>query len=239
MDVRDGVAELTLNRPARLNAFDDEQYEEVRLELAALRDDEDVRAVLVTGAGRAFSAGQDMSEMGGARCFTPFVDELSAFDKPLVAAVNGLAVGVGLTLLLHCDVVYVAERARLRAPFVALGLVPEAASSFLLQAWLGPQRAAEIFFTSRWIEAEEAVRLGLALRALPEGELLPAARATARAIAEGPLGSLRETKRLLLASRAEAMRAARTAEDAAMFRRIGTPESREAIRAFLEKKRPG
>ena len=150
---------------------------------------------------------------------------------------NGVGVGVGLTMLLHCDLVYVAERARLRAPFLSLGLVPEAGSTLLLAMWVGHQRAAEIFFTGEWVSAEQAVELGLAARALPEEELLPATLATAAAIAKQPLAALRETKRLLLATRADALRAARAREDAVQVTRIGSPENAAAIRQFLQERK--
>lgn len=238
-ETRDSVLLLTLNRPARRNAFNDQQYDDLRTALAAAQVDDHTRVVVITGAGGAFSAGQDIDEMGSGRAFTPFVDQLSVFDKPLIAAVNGVAVGIGLTLLLHCDIVYVGESARLRAPFTALGLVCEAGSSLLLPLVIGPQRAAEVLFTARWIDAEQAVALGLAARVFPDQELLPAALATAREIAAQPLAAVQQTKRLLLATRMEAVQAARAREDSAQARRLGSPENLAAIRAFQQKRKPG
>lgn len=235
---RDGVLLLTLNRPARRNAFNDQQYDDLRSALAEAQEDDATRVVVITGAGGAFSAGQDIDEMGSGRGFTPFVDQLSIFDKPLIAAVNGVAVGIGLTLLPHCDIVYVGESARLRAPFTALGLVCEAGSSLLLPLVIGPQRAAEVLFTARWIAAEQAVALGLAARVLPDQEVLPAALATAQEIAAQPLAAVQQTKRLLLATRTEALRAARAREDTVQARRLGSPENVAAIRAFQSKRKP-
>lgn len=235
-EVRDGVALLTLNRPARRNAFNDQQYDDLRAALAEAQADDGVRVVVVTGASGAFSAGQDINEMGSGRGFTPFIDQLAAFDKPLIAAVNGVAVGVGLTMLLHCDIVYVAESARLRAPFVALGLVPEAGSTLVLPLVIGPQRAAEVFFAAQWISAAHAVEIGLAVRAVPDQQLIPTALAKAAEIAAQPAGALRHTKQLLLASRADALRAARAREDATQATRLGSEENRAAIRAFQEKR---
>ena len=146
--------------------------------------------------------------------FVPFIDCLSAFDKPLIAAVNGVGVGIGLTMLLHCDIVYIARSARLRAPFVSLGLVPEAASSYLLQAIVGPQPAADLLYTNAWIDAGRAVELKLAAAAFDDAELLPAAMRKAAEIAQQPLASLRRTKQTLLAVRADAVAAARRREDA-------------------------
>jgi enoyl-CoA hydratase/carnithine racemase len=135
-------------------------------------------------------------------------------------------------------VVYVAEEARLRAPFVPLGVVPEAAASYLLPVVIGYQRAAEVLYTGEWIDAARAVTLGLASRVCPRAELLPALFAVAATMAAGPLGSIRHTKRLLLATRADQVRAARAREDAGFVERIGTPENMEAITAFFAKRPP-
>ena len=166
------------------------------------------------------------------------MEQVIEFDKPLLAAVNGVGVGLGLTILLHCDLVYVAEGARLRVPFVSLGVVPEAASSYLLPLVVGPQHAAEIFFTADWVSSARAVEIGLAVRELPPDELMPAVHEQAAKIAAHPLGALRHTKRLVRVCRLEAVRAARAREDAAFRERIGTPENVEAIRAFFEKREP-
>ncbi len=242
-EIDGGVAVFTLNRPAQRNAFNSQMYDELRDALRDAQEDASVRVVVVTGAPGAFSAGQDLGEManpvpgtGEAHGFGPFMDRLCEFDLPLIAAVNGVGVGIGLTMLLHCDVVYIARGARLRPPFVTLGVVPEAASSYLLPALVGHPRAAEIFFSAEWIDAERAVELGICSRVCEPAELLPAARTRAAQIAAMPLGSLRETKRLLLATRADQVRAARAREDEVFRRRIGSPENVEAIRAFFEKR---
>jgi enoyl-CoA hydratase/carnithine racemase len=238
----DGVRTIHWNRPRRKNAFDERMWREGAAALRDARADDRVRAVVVTGAGEAFSAGQDLGEMAQppegdeGPGFPRFLDELVAFDKPLLAAVNGVGVGIGLTLLLHCDVVWIAEEARLRAPFVTLGVVPEAASSYLLPLQLGHQRAAELLYTAEWIDAPRAVGLGIASRALPRARLLPELQALAARIAAQPLGALRHTKRLLLAVRAEGIRAARAREDAAFRVRVGSPENVEALTAFLGKR---
>jgi len=238
------VTVLTMNRPTRRNAFNSQQYCELRDALGDALADDRVRAVVITGSPGAFSAGQDMSEMiptgnsGDGHGFATFMDRLCSFDKPLLAAVNGVGVGLGLTMCLHCDIVYIADSARLRCPFVSLGVVPEAGSSLLLPLVAGYQRAAEVLLTAEWIDAERAVALGIAARRLPDAELLPATLAKAAEIARHPLGALRHTKRLLLATRADALRDARAREDAAFAERIGSPENLEAVRAFLEKRAP-
>jgi enoyl-CoA hydratase/carnithine racemase len=238
-----GVARVTWNRPQRRNAFDRTMWCEARDLLRALQDDPRARVVIVTGAGEAFSAGQDLGEMSAAtgdaeHPFGSFMDALVAFDKPLLAAVNGVGVGIGLTMLLHCDVVYASEQARLRAPFIPLGVVPEAAASYLLPLIVGYQRAAEVLYTGDWIDARRAVELGIAARVCAPADLVPAVTAVARRIAAGPIGAIRHTKRLLLATRAEQVRAARAREDAAFVERVGTPENLEAISAFFAKRPP-
>jgi enoyl-CoA hydratase/carnithine racemase len=242
-ETQGGVAVLTMNRPKQRNAFNNQMYDDVRDALGDAQQNDAVRVVVITGAPGAFSAGQDLGEMGkpppqdgDPHGFGPFMDRLCEFDKPLLAAVNGVGVGIGLTMLLHCDIVYIAEGARLRAPFVSLGVVPEAASSYLLPAQIGHPRAAEIFYTAGWIDAERAVELGIASRVCSPTDLMAHARATAAEIAAQPLGALRATRRLLLAMRADHVRAARAREDATFARRLGSPENREAIQAFFEKR---
>ena len=243
---RNGVALLTLNRPEKRNAFNDRQYDDLTDALSEARADEGIKVAVITGAAGAFSAGQDLSEMdapqqhddGRPHGFLPFVDQLSTFDLPLLAAVNGVGVGIGLTMLLHCDLVYMAQSARLRAPFVSLGVVPEAGSSFLLQAIVGPQVAAELLYTNAWIDAERAVALGLAAAAFPDNELLDRTLEQASEIARQPLSALRRTKQVLLDCRAEALVAARKREEPAMALSVGSPANVEAIRAFREKRSP-
>lgn len=243
---RDRVRLLVLDRPQALNAFNDALYDAVRdaLEEAARRPD--LAVVVVTGAGRAFSAGQDLDELasppehtdGAPHGFRPFMETLESFPKPLLAAVNGIGVGIGLTMLLHCDLVWMAREARLRAPFVRLGVTAEAGSTFLLPARVGWQEAAHILYTSDWIDAERAVAAGLAWRAVSGERLLDETLEVAARIAAMPLPSLVETKKLLLAGRLEAARAARAREDRVFARLAGGPANREAIAAFRERREP-
>ena len=243
LEDRDGsVLLLTLNRPRQRNAFNRQMWHELRDALRDAQDDPEVHVVVVTGSEGAFSAGQDLGAMMGGvdedPGFGAFMDRLCVFDKPLIAAVNGVGVGIGLTLLLHCDVVFIADGARLRPPFVTLGVVPEAASSYLLPAMVGWHRAAELLFTADWIDAARAVELGIATHRCAPDELLPAARALAARIAAQPPQSVQHTKRLLLATRADQIRAARAREDQAFVERVGTPENLEAVMAFFEKRPP-
>lgn len=241
-----GVLLITLNRPQRKNAFNHQMWRDLRDALAAAQEADAVRVVVITGAGDAFSAGQDLSEMlggsppeaGAEHGFGSFMDRLCAFDKPLIAAVNGVGVGIGLTLLLHCEYVYIARGARLRAPFITLGVVPEAASSYLLPALIGFRKAIDLLFESDFISAERAVDLGIATHLCEPAALRSAALEHAHRLATKPLGSLRWTKRLLLATRREQVAAARRREDEAFLHRVGSPENLEAVSAFFEKRPP-
>jgi enoyl-CoA hydratase/carnithine racemase len=225
VDALGAVRLLTLDRPEALNAFDSPLYRATAAALGAARADDAVSVAVLTGAGRGFSAGQDLGEMARLAAgediesgFPALLEALQAFDKPLVAAVNGVAVGIGFTLLPHCDLVLVAEGARFRTPFAELGVPPEAASSYLFPARMGWQRAAEVLFTSPWLSAEEAVAAGIALRVVPDGRVVEDALALAAQIATAPLSALRAIKATMLAGRADAVAAARAREEAAFAR---------------------
>jgi enoyl-CoA hydratase/carnithine racemase len=242
----DGVLLLTLNRPRKKNAFDDPLWDGLRDALREGAADDDVSVAVVTGAGGDFSAGVDLASFGGGppredgkpNGYYGLMEALVAFDKPLLAAVRGVGVGIGATFLFHCDVVYVGDSLRLRLPFVSLGLVPEGASSYMLQAVVGARRAAELFYTAEWIDAARAVETGIATRRFPDDEVLGATLAKAREIAKHPMSALRATKRTLKAVHAAGIRSALEHEDAGMAAQAGSPENVEAVRAFLEKRAP-
>jgi enoyl-CoA hydratase/carnithine racemase len=241
------VRVLVLNRPEALNAFDTALYNAAATALHDASADDKVRCVVVTGKGRAFSAGQDLGEMGrigtgeqdgAAHGFPQFIDALMAFDKPLVAAVNGLGVGIGFTMLLHCDLVLLAHAARLRAPFVPLGVVPEAASSTLMPQVMGNQHASYYLYTGKWMSAQDAVDAGIAWKTVPDGKLLHETFTVTDEIAQMPTVSLVETKRLVNAARIDAVKAAEAREQDVFRRLAGAPANMEAITAFLEKRDP-
>ncbi len=223
-ELRDGVLLVTLNRPEKKNAFNDPQWDGLRDALNRAREDDRVAVLVVTGAGKDFSAGQDLTAFGQ-----------SSGPRP-----DGRQSGyyACMDALFACDVVYVGESVRLRLPFVALGLVPEAASSYTLQARIGTQRAAELFYTAQWIDAAKAVETGIALKVFPDDELLERTLALAHEIAQFPVGALRATKRTLMAAHAAGVHTARQAEDEGMAAQAGSPENIEAIKAFLEKRAP-
>jgi enoyl-CoA hydratase/carnithine racemase len=245
--VEDGVALITLNRPRKKNAFHDPQWDGLRDALEATRGDPAVAVAVVTGAGADFSAGQDLGAFGmpgeprddgHPNGYNGCMEALIAFDKPLLAAAKGVGVGIGCTFLFHCDIVYVGESVRLRLPFVGLGLVPEGASSYMLAAVIGAQRAAELFFTAEWITAARALELGIAACVFPDDQLLEQTLVKAREIARFPVTALQATKRTLLIARARGIRAAMEAEAAGMKAMAGTAENMEAIAAFVEKRPP-
>lgn len=243
---RERVRLLTLNRTKSLNAFNDAQYDALTHALQDAARDKRVSVAVITGAGRAFCAGQDLGEMGNApeyndeepHGFQPFMDTIQEFPKPLIAAVNGIGVGIGLTMLPHCDFVLIASGARLRAPFVSLGVTVEAANSYLLPATVGFREAAEILYTGDWISAERCVEMGLATRMVEDDRLMEETLALADTIAAMPVTSLVATKRLLTAPRLEAINRARERENSAFERLIGAPANQEAIAAFMEKREP-
>ncbi len=235
---------LTLNRPEALNSFNDDVYDGARTALEEAAADPELAVVVITGQDRAFSAGQDLGEMGNPRIhndglrhgFQPFIETVEAFTKPLIAAVNGIGVGIGLTLLPHCDLVLMADDARLKAPFVDLGVTTEAGSSFLLPAMIGWAATAHILYTAPWIDADYAVEIGLAWKKVPNAQLMAETMDLAEAIAQKPIPSLVATKRILLAARLDATRHARERESEAFSHLIGAPANREAIAAFKEKR---
>ncbi len=201
---------VTFNRPDRLNAFTASSYHGLASALDESDAATDVSVVLLEGAGRGFSSGVDLAAVGSpdeslAENFDHLINSLIRFSKPLLAAVHGAAVGFGVTILLHCDLILVAETARLRLPFTALGTTPEAGSSVLLPQIIGTQRAADLILTSRWISGREAAQMGLVARCCPEESLRSEALATAQAITALPDAALATAKRLLKAETAAAV----------------------------------
>ncbi len=242
----EGVRLLTFNRPDRANAFNEELYHAAADALRAAATDDDVAVVVFTGAGKAFCAGTDLLEMaetvdagvGGDAVsrngFPAFVDVLQEFPKPLLAAVNGAAVGLGFTMLAHCDIVFVSDRARLLAPFTNMGVAPEAASSYLLPRRMGRQRASVSLFTSDWISAEDAVATGLAVQQCRPEALVDETMELATRIASKSLPSLMATKRLLLDAEREGIARARTLENHAFAELLALPNARDGVLGQLD-----
>lgn len=223
VDDREGVRLLTFNRPEVRNAFNLELYRGLAEALADARASDEVHVVVLTGAGPAFSAGQDLKEMaqlaegsapaGAEHGFRDLLAVLQEFDKPLLAAVNGVGVGLGFTLLAHVDLVFMADHARLRVPFAELGVPPEAGSSYLFPARMGWQRAAYVLLTGDWVTAEQAVEFGIAFRAVPGERLLDETMAVASRIAASPPAATRAIKQVVAAAQADAIVRARQREE--------------------------
>ncbi|MBS1694080.1 MAG: enoyl-CoA hydratase/isomerase family protein [Actinobacteria bacterium] len=236
------VRTLTLARPEALNAFNEALYDATTIALREAAADDDVAVVLLTGTGRAFSAGTDLVEMhhrvsGGAFTageygFAGLIDALIAFPKPLVCAVNGVGVGIGTTILGFADLVFMSSAARLRCPFTSLGLAPEAASSYLLPGLVGRQNAAWLLMSSEWIDAEEARAMGLVWKVCAPDDLQAEAMRHARLLASRPLPSLIAVKRALAAPHVAATRAAFERENAAIDDLLGSPAAAAALAGF-------
>lgn len=247
VDDEDGIRTLTLNRPAQLNAFDQALCSAFTDALHAAATEDAVRVVVVTGAGRAFSAGTDLVELAENGDFrgTPedplrfdrLVGALAKFPKPLICAVNGIAVGIGATLLGHADLVVLADTARLRCPFTSLSLAPEAAASVTFPFLLGRQAAAWVLLSSEWVDATEAKEMGLAWKVVPTDDVLQEALALARRFAVHPLESLIASKRLITATFAAAVAAGQVRENAEFDVLLKTPQSRAAVNAFVSQRK--
>jgi enoyl-CoA hydratase/carnithine racemase len=239
----DGVLTLTLDRPDKKNALTDAMYRALADALEAAESDSAVRVILLRAEGEMFTAGNDVGEFAavamsgkGPQQVLRFIGALPRATKPLVAAVQGRAVGVGTTLLLHCDYVVLAEDALLTTPFVGLALVPEAASSLLLPARIGHARAFGMFALGEAVNAADALAWGLANRVVPLAELNTVAADIARRLAAQPPGALATTKRLM--RDAEAISAVMDIESAEFLARLKSPEAAEAFRAFAERRPP-
>jgi len=239
-----GVCEVRFNRPQKRNALTVAMYEAFGAALHEAHADRSVGAVLLSGEGPGFCAGNDLNDFLEVGEFTSahpvmgLLRTLATFDKPLVAAVHGQTVGIGVTMLLHCDLVVGARGAQLSLPFVKLGLVPEAGSSLLLPRLLGQQRAAELLLLGEPVAAEEAQRLGLLNRVVDEAVLLGEARSLAQTLARQPAAALGATRRLLRGDPGEVL--ARIEEEAKIFGALlKSEEFRAGIRAFLARGRGG
>jgi enoyl-CoA hydratase/carnithine racemase len=241
--VEDRIARVELVRPEKKNALTGEMYKQLAAALAAADADPQVRAILLHGTQDCFTAGNDLHDFlqrpAGAE--PPVVDlfkVLPNLAKPIVAAVGGPAVGIGSTMLLHCDLVYAADNARFQLPFVPLGIVPEFASTYLLPLLAGYQRAAELLLLGQPFTAAKAMDVGFVTEVVPAGDLFPKAREAAQMLAALPPESLRLTKRLLKKRHGTAIGETIIEETNLFSERLSSPEAKEAMSAFLEKRKP-
>ncbi len=242
--VRDGVMAIEFNRPDKKNALTSAMYEMLTEAVLAAEKDDAVRVILFHGKPDVFTAGNDLHDFmkrppqGEDTPVFRFLSAASQAAKPMVAAVNGAAVGIGTTLLLHCDLVYAGDNARFRLPFASLGLVPEFASSYLLPMVAGYQRAAELLMLGEAFGPDAALAAGFVTRVVPAAQTLDTAWEAARKLAALPPKSVRTTKALLKGAHAQAVRNQMQLEGKHFREMLSEPAAREAFSAFMEKRKP-
>jgi enoyl-CoA hydratase/carnithine racemase len=243
-EITGGILRVELNRPAQKNAMTGSMYTSLADTFREADKNETVRVVLWHGAGDAFCAGNDIGDFlknppgPGESPQSGLINALIGFEKPIVAAVQGAAIGGGTTMLTHCDFVYAGESAKFQMPFVNLGLVPEFGSSFSVPARVGHLRAAELFLLGEPFTALRAAELGLVTRVLPDRDLLATATATAQKLAAKPDGALRASKRLIKQASIGQLREAAKIESREFGERVQSAEAKEAFAAFREKRPP-
>ena len=238
------ILRVQLNRPGKKNAMTSSMYVTLADLLNDAAKDEQIRVVLWHGAGDSFSAGNDVEDFlknppgPGESPQARLMNALINFDKPVVAAVQGAAIGGGTTMLTHCDFVYAAESAKFQMPFINLGLVPEFGSSYSLPMRIGHLRAAELILLGLPFDARRAAELGLVTRVVPDEKMMATATETAHELAQKPIGALRACKRLMKLSSREQIEQAMKIEGEEFALRVRSAEAREAFTAFIEKRPP-
>lgn len=239
-----GVATIEIARPEKKNSLTLAMYQAMADAIDAAQADAAVRALLITGQPGAFTSGNDLEDFmqrpptGDDSPVLRFMRALSGCSKPVVAAVTGAAVGIGTTMLLHCDLVYVSDEARLAMPFVALGLVPEFASSLLIPQLVGHAKAAQLLLLGEPFTGSDAVEFGIANAVLPPEEVLPFARRMAERFNTLPAGAVRDAKRLMRGASKDLVQQTIAAEVAIFATRLRSPEAQEAFQAFFQKRKP-
>jgi enoyl-CoA hydratase/carnithine racemase len=239
-----GVCTIEIARPEKKNALTMAMYDAMAAAIDTAQQDPAVRALLITGQPGIFTSGNDLEDFmqrppqGADSPVFRFMQALAGFEKPAIAAVTGAAVGIGTTLLLHCDFVYVSDEARLAMPFVSLGLVPEYASSLILPQLMGHVRAAEKLMLGEPFTGATAVECGLANAVLPASEVVNHARRVAERFNGLPPGAVRDTKRLMRAASKAAIQQTMATEGEIFGARLRSPEAMEAFQAFFQKRKP-
>lgn len=244
VEIDGGICTITFHRPRKKNALTVAMYEAIVAGFDAARSRADVRVILLRGSEGVFTAGNDLADFMQAPPTGPdspvarLLSNLVACEKPIVAAVQGVAIGIGVTMLLHCDLVYAGENARFQMPFVNLGLCPEAASSYLLPRLMGHQRAAELLLLGEPFSAAVAHEYGLVNQVLADEAVLDRAQQIAGVLAKKPPKAIRESKRLMRAGQREAIERAMAAEAEVFVAGLRSPEAAEAFQAFFQKREP-
>jgi enoyl-CoA hydratase/carnithine racemase len=243
----DRIRTITLNRPDALNAFNEALYDATTDALINAAADNSVAVVIITGTGRSFSAGTDVVEMAmrntggvesGRHGFPGLVDNLVDFPKPLICAVNGMALGIGATMLALSDLVFMSTDARVRCPFTALAVAPEAASSYTFPAMIGRHNATWALMSSEWLSAQECLEMGITWKVCEPDQLMEETIKHARVLASKSISSLVESKKTIMAAIKPQIDAARERENAAFAYLMGRPANMEAMVALAERRQP-
>ena len=250
-EIADGVATITLDRPEKLNAFTAEMLEKWLLSLEDARTNPEVRAIVMTGTGRAFTTGGDVEGFGASANRTPkgirdhlvggsqrLIRKIAEIDKPVIAALNGFATGGGLDIALACDIRFAGESARFAETYAKMGLIPGMGGAYLLPRIVGVAKALELFWSCEWVDAREAERIGLVNKVFPDAELMPAALAFARKAADGAPLAVQAIKRLVHAGLAQDLTTALDMVATEMTVVRSSEDHKEALAAFKEKRTP-
>ena len=244
IDQADGVFHVEMARPEKKNALTSDMYRMMADALVSAEADPTVRVILISGAGGNFTAGNDLADfldkppMEDSAPVFRFINGFANLQKPFVAAVEGVAIGVGTTLLLHCDLAYAGNGARFALPFANLGLTPEAASSLLLPLCVGHARAAEMLMLGEVFSAQTALECGIVNAVLPDGQVLDHALERCRKLTAQPAASLRLTKQLMKRAQQASIRETMNVEADVFRQRLVSPDAKEAFAAFFEKRKP-
>jgi enoyl-CoA hydratase/carnithine racemase len=242
--LQDGILTVQINRPEKKNALNTAMYGALADALVRADNDPAIRVVILTGHDDCFTSGNDIADFvnfpptGPDSPVLRFLNALTSAVKPIVAAVSGSAVGVGVTMLLHCDLVYAADTANFQMPFVSLGLCPEAGSTLLLPQLIGHRRASELLLLGESFSADRAEHLGIVTKVVPQMELLQIARAKALQLAAQPAAAVRLTKSLLKRGNAAELKETTMFEIDCFLNRLSSPEAKEALQAFMERRKP-
>jgi len=239
-----GVLHIIFNREEKRNALTRVMYVRIAEGIEMAEKDPSIKVILIYGNGKCFCAGNDLKDFqdlewsSGTRPSRSWTEWILTAKKPIIAAVHGYAIGVGVTMLLHFDLIYAAKGCRFQFPFVNLGLVPEFGSSYRLPELIGYQRAAELFYFGDWFNAEEANKIGIVNKIFPENELIETVTRLAETLAEKPPEALQKTKELIKKHYKENLEKLMPEEGAEFARRQTSPEAQEAFKAFFEKRKP-
>jgi enoyl-CoA hydratase/carnithine racemase len=243
-EIQDGILTVRINRPEKRNALTTAMYGSLADALLRADHEPSIRVVLLTGCDDCFTSGNDIADFiafppsGSDSPVLRFMHAIMGAEKPIIAAVSGVAVGIGTTLLLHCDLVYAANTALFQMPFVNLGLCPEAGSTLLLPLLMGHQRASELLLLGHQFTASRAEQLGIVNAVLPPEDLLRTAHTTAKQLAAQPAAAVRLTKSLLKRRNAGQLEETTLFEIGRFVEQLSSPEAREALQAFMERRKP-